>query len=199
VFDPSAAASIASAVLAGLTLFLDELRRRGSAREPSDVLRNSLLQLEEFLEQWASQAEATNALAHEWARGLPDSREPALSALVESMWTQSMWLANVETSLKTPSDVIAPHSARDLGGEATLQRLLRVYAPDFHELLVVFSQRKAQLVAMADELDRRRLAGSRDAVDDYLAELDEAAANLRLARRRLGDFISTTFPIGPAR
>jgi hypothetical protein len=198
VFDPSAAASIASAVLAGLTLFLDELRRRASAREPSDALHSALLQLEEFLDHWASQAEATNRLAREWASGLPDSREPAFLALTESISTQTMYMAEVERSLEKPSDVIAPYTSRDLGGRATLQRLLRVYAPEFHDLLIVFSQRKAQLLAMADELEHRRLAGGRDAVDDYLADLDKAATTLRLAHRRLADFISATFPIGPA-
>jgi hypothetical protein len=92
--------------------------------------------------------------------------------------------------------LIPPGIVPDTSGQPTLERVLRVYAPEFFDLLVVFSRRKAQLLAMTAKLERLQVEGGRHAVDQYLLELKSAAEGLQQARKQLARFISVEFPLG---
>jgi hypothetical protein len=194
--DPSAIAALVSAVVNGLSFLLNELRQRKNGGTSSNEVRAALLQLEDYLAAWADQAEWTNARARAWATTLPISAEELKSDLLDSAVGQSMWVGEVDMALGRQVELIPPGFAHDTDGQPTLERVLRVYAPEFFELLAVFSQRKRQLLAMTAELERRSTAEGRDSVEEYLSELDSAAEGLREARRHLARFIATEFPLG---
>jgi predicted RNase H-like HicB family nuclease len=189
---------IANALLAGLTLLLNELRRRKGHRTPSEgeTMRAALLQLESYLDMWVEQARETNALARSWAGHHRETAGGAMEMLLDSVWGQSMYSANINDALawKLPQLIPPPLFGVDESRHPTLERLLRVYAPEFYDFLIVFSRRREQLDAMVVELEGRRAKGQ-DTVEEYLAELDQAAERLEEARRSLAEFIATEFPI----
>ncbi|MGH3116927.1 MAG: hypothetical protein ACRDQ2_07400 [Gaiellales bacterium] len=194
--DPGNIASLVSALVSGLSLLLGELRHRKSGDVSSEELRVALFEFEEYLAAWAHQAVGTNEVARAWAGSLPQSAGRALDTVIDSAAAQSMWIAAVDSALGRQVGLIPPSHLPGGPGQATLERVLRVYAPEFFELLVVFSRRKEQLLGMTDELERRYAEGGRDSVEEYLSELDSAAEGLEEARRRLAQFISSEFPIG---
>jgi hypothetical protein len=75
--------------------------------------------------------------------------------------------------------LIPPGIVRDTSSQPDLQSVLRVYAPERFEKLVVFSRRKAQLLAMTSKLERLHAEGNRQAIDQCLLELETAAQGLR--------------------
>jgi hypothetical protein len=196
MIDPASVAALTSAFVNGLALFLSELRRRKDGVASSQEMRGALLQLEEYISLWADQAMHTDMGARAWASGLPGSAGHALGDIADSAAVQSMMVADVDSALGRKVGIIPPSFAGDTSDQPTLERILRVYAPEFFELLVIFSRRKQQLEAMTDELEHRYAVGGRAAVDDYLGEMNEAAEGLQQARRVLAEFISREFPLG---
>ena len=189
---------MASALFAGLTVLLNQIQRRqaeGTARDAGNV-RAALLTLEEYLAGWAEQAGATNTIARHWAEGLPETAGQAMDSLLDSMAGQSMWSASVDSALgRELPDLIPPSFAVDRNSQVTVERVLRVYAPEFYDFLVAFSRRREQLDAMAAELERRHATDGPEAVEAYLSELEAGARGLEEAHRRLAEFIAGNFPI----
>jgi hypothetical protein len=196
--DPGSAVAIASALIAGLDLLLTQvhLRKAGASPRERERLREALLQLEAYLAGWADQAKVTNRDARMWAEDPAAKPGTALGYIVDTMQAQTMYVASVEWALSSGRpELIPPAVAGDPGEEhASLERLLRVYAPDFYEFLVAFSRRREQLDTMVIELERRR-AEEGDTLEAYLGELDQAADQLEEARRRLAEFIANEFPL----
>jgi hypothetical protein len=196
VVDPSAIAALVSAVVNGLTLLLNEIRQRKNGETSNERVRVALLELEGYLEAWAWEAEVTNGLARSWATQLPNSAGEALEGFLDSAAGQSMYSAEVESLLGRQVGIIPPGFARDTSGQETLKSVLRIYAPEFFDLLAVFSRRKEQLLAMTAELERRHAEEGRESVEEYLSELDSAAEGLHNAQQSLARFIAKTFPLG---
>jgi hypothetical protein len=111
---------------------------------------------------------------------------------------QWMWMASVESVFGRQEDLIPPGGLGARSDSRSLEQLLRVYAPDFHDFLVVFSRRKEQLDTMVVELERRAAYEGREAIEDYLTQLDRTAEALEEARRRVAEFITETFPLRAA-
>ena len=105
-----------------------------------------------------------------------------------------MYSASVESELGSPLIPPPRSPCKSTEDEQALEDVLRVYTPDFHGFLAAFSHRREQLDAMVAELKRRRSEGH-EALEGYVAELDDAADVLEEARRKLADFIATEFPL----
>ena len=137
----------------------------------------------------------TNADARSWAEQPDELAGSVEAALFDSMQAQEMSIASVQSELD--SALIPPRwSLWDSKPEEerALEDVLRVYAPDFHGFLAAFSHRREQLDAMVAELKRRRSEGH-EALEEYVAELDDSADVLEKAQRQLADFIATEFPL----
>ena len=156
--DPTAALPAANALIAGLTLLLNQLHRKRDSRAPQERedMRAALLQLESYIAEWTAQAEETNAIARAWAGFPPEQAGSAKELLLDSVVGQQMWVASGEFGLV--EGLIAPGFSREKS-QMTLEGVLRVYAPEFYDSLVVFSRRREQLDAMIAELERRRSEG----------------------------------------
>jgi DNA repair ATPase RecN len=191
-------APLASALISGLSVFLTELRHRGSeAGHTDEAVRAALLELESHLASWADQAATTNALAHDWAAAVPNASHAAVW-LFDAGSQQLVYYADVDAALREQVGLPPPiRRGKRESRQPTLESLARVYAPEFFELLTVFDRRKEQLLAIADELERRR--DDPPALEEYLRELDAGAAGLAEARSRLAEFIAREFPLGAPR
>jgi hypothetical protein len=194
----TAGPGFASALFAGLALLLGQLHRHKEQNTPSEnaETRSALLQLEEYVAEWAWQAKVTNQLAREWAMLPEDRKPPSMQVLTDSTAGQAMWIASIENIMYRKLPALIPPSLEVKDGHLTLERLLRVYSPQLYEGLVVFSRRKEQLETIAANLDRLKSEKSPHALRDYLAELDEAAGALEEGRRRIAEFIAAHFPLG---
>ena len=70
---PGDIGALVSAVTAGLSLMLNEIRRRSDASQETRGFRESLLRLEDRLSLWIEQAAMLNKQAGIWVYGLPES------------------------------------------------------------------------------------------------------------------------------
>jgi hypothetical protein len=186
-----------SLFLNALTFTLAELRRRAAGREGSDAqeeiesIRTALFQLEDLLASWIEQARETNRRAREWAtdssRGPED---PPAVHLYDSATQQAAVARDVYGYLMAG---IPPQLRRE--GTGSLEQLLRIHAPEFFDRLVSLDERKRQIDAIADELDKNYRDGGQEALERYLAELDASLAGLEEARKQLAVFIAKEFPL----
>jgi hypothetical protein len=189
--------ALANTLLAGLTVLMNEVRQ-GKSSAPSrerERIRAALIQLERYLNAWAEQAKVTNADARRWAEQPDELAGIVEAALFDSRQAQEMFSASVQSELDSP--LIPPRWSlwnSEPKDERALEDVLRVYAPDFHGFLAAFSHRREQLDAMVAELKRRRSEGH-EALEEYVAELDDAAVVLENARGQLAAFIATEFPL----
>ncbi len=168
---------------------LTEIRHR---RKPDDMsgLRAKLIDFEVVLSAWTWDARETNECATWWAAELPESVGTAKDWLAPMVGTQACRSV-------TAQEMLVESWGHGGNTEVTLEDLLRIYAPQLIEMAPLLMRRQQQLRdGIADELEQRFRAGGRQAVDDYIVDLDCAAKGLESVWEKFDAYLRAEFPIG---
>jgi hypothetical protein len=181
------AVEVWAALVVTLQFMLDEIRRHHPTHNADD-LRDALLDLEELLHEWWGEAKLTNRWAAHWAAQLPESKGGAVALLTD--YTLVQW-----DMVETAQDLFMRRLWRTGLNDFTLEQALRVYAPQVLDMAPLLLRRQRQLrVGVAETLEERFESGGSSAVEAYIEDLEETAADIDSFRCSLAEFISTELP-----
>jgi hypothetical protein len=188
LMDP---ASAASALIAGLSLLLSEIRRRGTHKTGSR-LHVALMALESDLSHWYGEAQDVSMNAVSWAARLPASAGTAEEYLRRPIERQTRVIAELR------DDFAVTGNRRGTDDTMSVEDLLRIYAPEVLDLAPALVDRQRMLgTGIPAELERRWLVGGQNAVDDYVEQMRRATDGIEEFRRQLAYFIADEFPLRP--
>jgi hypothetical protein len=183
---------VVGTMLSGLTLLFDRIDRAPDAKAQIPDLREALLDLDGWLDEWIVAAEATNSLILEEALRKP-------TVFRDALLDQGSRAAMVVRRAERDGNKLQLNIAGDANASARLSRLFEIYAPELaRELQSLVESRYLWLNSMFDQNARSvvdALKANRELPDEVRRDLERSVADLLRAQEQLRGFIRSSFPI----
>jgi hypothetical protein len=205
VFPVAEITGAISAVIAGVSLMLDEAERSTDPERRTDELHAVLVRLHGRLSDWQKAASLTNSRAHDWRAGLPGSAGAASVMIFPQILRQTAAGRGVARimreriyELRTERRMLRRSVDTD-ETDVTLRKLLEVHAPDAASSIDQVLYRRGEILRdLPDELERRYRDGGEPAVDAYLSDMDDSLIQIAGSMDELAEFVRERFPLGDA-